>query len=130
MGIKDLTFATCNLCKHIRKIVVYIVLTGKRCLGPNIWPKTCLQARSTKNKTRLIWNTETIYYKKFGGMSDYLLFLTDKKIRHLHVFFWCVINVPKIDDLSIDFELNDRLKSSYYKKNPGVDRKSLPVTLS
>ena len=40
LGIKDLTPASCSLCKYTWEIVFCIVLTGKKRLGPDKWPKT------------------------------------------------------------------------------------------
>ena len=39
LGIKNSISATCSLCKYTWKVVVCMVLTGKRRLGLNIWPK-------------------------------------------------------------------------------------------
>ena len=40
LEIKDLTPVARNLCKYTWKVVVYMVLTGKRRLGPDIGPET------------------------------------------------------------------------------------------
>ncbi len=37
--IKDSTPTAHSLCKYTWKVVVCMVLTGKRCLEPDIWPE-------------------------------------------------------------------------------------------
>ena len=53
LRIKDLTPNARSLCKYTWKVVVYIVLTGKRHLGPDFWPETPQQAENTKSIMRI-----------------------------------------------------------------------------
>ena len=60
VGIKDSKSATCSLYKHTWEVMIYMVLTEEGCLGPNIWPETLKQAKSTKSIMRAAWNTEAM----------------------------------------------------------------------
>lgn len=46
-------------------LLKYIVLSGKDCLGLNIWPKTSYQDLNTKDMIIIIWHRKTIKQKKF-----------------------------------------------------------------
>ena len=49
-----------SLCKYAWEIDVCMVLTGKGCLGQDIWPETPQQAESMESIMRTMWNTEAI----------------------------------------------------------------------
>lgn len=68
--------------------MLYMVLTGKRRLGPDIWPKTPQQAKSTKNMIGAMWNMETMHWQKASGRLDFLLSLTNKKAKHIHILLF------------------------------------------
>ena len=53
LEIKDSTLASRSLCKYTWEVVLYIVLTGKERLGPDIWLKIPQQTKSTKNMMRI-----------------------------------------------------------------------------
>ena len=57
-GIKDSIPTALNLCKYTWKVVVCMVLTGKGRIGPDIWPETPKQAKSTEEMIRSIWSKE------------------------------------------------------------------------
>lgn len=44
-----------NLCKYIQKIILYMILTGKRYLEPDIWPKTADKVESIEDMMRKVW---------------------------------------------------------------------------
>ena len=50
--IKNLTSAACSSYKHTWEVMVCMILTGKRRLGADIWPKTLQQGKKTKNIMR------------------------------------------------------------------------------
>ena len=53
LGMKDLIPATCYLCKDIWNIAIWIVLTGKKRLEPDIWTKTPQQVENMENMMRI-----------------------------------------------------------------------------
>lgn len=61
LEIKDSTPAACSLCKYIWKVILCMVLTGKRCLRPDIWSEIIDQAKSIEDIIRGIW-TKKVYY--------------------------------------------------------------------
>ena len=58
-----------------------MVLTGKRSLGPDAWPKTLEQVESTEDMMRLIWGKEAHRQCKASETKSCLLFLSGKKSR-------------------------------------------------
>ena len=81
MGIKDLIPANCSLCKYTWEVFIYMVLTSKAHLGPNIWPKTPKQAESTKDMMRLIWGKEVYWQYKASATKSYSLSPSSKEAR-------------------------------------------------
>lgn len=69
--------------------MLYIVLTGKGCLMPDIWPKTPQQAKSIQKMIRVIWNIETICQQKASGRSDFPLSPIDKEAKHVRTLLFC-----------------------------------------
>ena len=49
MGIKDSMPEQASFCKYTWEVVVYMVITGKGRLGPDIWPKTLNQGTGTED---------------------------------------------------------------------------------
>lgn len=90
MKIKSLTFGAHNLYKYIWEIIAYMILTNKRHLGPDIWPKTFKQAKSIESMMRILWSTEAIHQRaKASRISDWLLSCTSKKAKHMHEILFC-----------------------------------------
>ena len=58
-----------------------MVLIGKRRLGPDIWPDTPEQAKSTEDMIRSIWGKEAHWQYKTSGNKNYLLSSSGKKAR-------------------------------------------------
>ena len=89
LGIKDSIPAGRSLYKYTWGIVVYMVLTGKRRLGPDIWPETPQQAKSTESMMRITWNTEAMRRRKASGKPDCPLAPTGKEARHVRALLFC-----------------------------------------
>lgn len=68
--------------------MIYMVLTDKDRLGPDIWPETSQQAKSIESMMKTIWNTEAMRQQKASGMSDSLLSPDGNEIKHVRVLFW------------------------------------------
>lgn len=66
IDIKDFVSKEVSLCKYTWKIIVYIIITGKRRLCPNIKPKTCNQGTNIKDMILNIWYKEVIEQKKLN----------------------------------------------------------------
>ena len=128
-GIKDSTSAAQSLYKYTWQIMIYMILTGEGRLRPNIWPKTFQQAKSTKSIMRAVCNTKAMRRQNASGILDSPLSLTGKS-QNMCIHSWSMICVNKIADMGIKFKLNHGLYSSYYRKNPSVGRKSLPIAWS
>lgn len=47
-SIKNLIFAVWKLCKRIKQVMIGMILTNKKRLGPNIWLKTSYQVKNIK----------------------------------------------------------------------------------
>ena len=60
MGIRDLTPTICTICKHTWEIMVYMILTSKGRLGPDIWSETFQQVESTEHILRAMLNTKAM----------------------------------------------------------------------
>ena len=87
-GIKDLIPATCSLCKYTCQVVVCMILTSKKCLGLDIWPKFPQKAKSTQSKVRSTWNIEAIWRLKGIRKLDCPLALTGKEAKHVHALLF------------------------------------------
>ncbi len=59
-GIKDSLPKQTSLCEYTRKNVAYMVMIGKRCSGPNIWPKTSNQGIGTEEIILTTWYKEVM----------------------------------------------------------------------
>ena len=70
-----------SLCKYTWEVVACIVLTGKGGLGPDIWPETPEQAKSTKDMMRSIWNKEAHWQCKASWTKSCLLSPLGKEAR-------------------------------------------------
>lgn len=66
-----------------------MILTDKGHLSLDMWPKTAQQAESTENIIRATLNKKAICWQKASKRSDFLLFLTDIKIKHLRALLFC-----------------------------------------
>ena len=66
-----------------------MVLTGKGRLEPDIWPKTLQQAESTKSIMKTTLNKEAMRWQKASKRSDFSLFSTNKKTRHVRALLFC-----------------------------------------
>lgn len=75
--------ASRSLCKYTWKLDIYMVLTGKGCLEPSIWPKTPQQAESTENMMKIILSIEAMRQQKASGKPDWLLTPTGKETKHM-----------------------------------------------
>ncbi len=52
--IKELTLVTCSLCEYKWEVILCMVLTSERCLGPDIWSETPDQVKDTEDMIRTI----------------------------------------------------------------------------
>ena len=60
-----------------------MILTSKRRLGPDIWPKTPEQAESTEDMMRSIWGKETHCQCNASETKSCLLFSSGKEVRYV-----------------------------------------------
>ena len=60
-----------------------MVLTEKGRLGPDIWPETSHQAKSTKSMMKITWNIKTMRLQKDSRTLESLLFPTNKEAKHV-----------------------------------------------
>ena len=70
LRIKNLTPAGGSLCKYIWKVVVCMVLTGKKRVGPDIWLKTLQQVENIERMMRIMWNTKAMRWQKASKKPD------------------------------------------------------------
>ena len=89
LEIKDSTSADRNLCKYTWENVVYIVLTGKRCLRLDILPKISQQTKSIENMIRITWNTEVMQWQKANRKPNCPFAPTSKEAKHVHILLFC-----------------------------------------
>ena len=68
--------------------MVYMILTCKGYLGPDIWPKTPNQVGNTESMMRTMWNTEAMRRRKSSGKPKCPLGPTEKKARHVRALFF------------------------------------------
>ena len=87
--IKDSIPTAHSLYKHTWVIVVYIVLTGKKSSGPDIWPKTPQQTKSTKNIMRTSWNGETMLQQKSSEKLNCPLASIGKEAKYICALLFC-----------------------------------------
>lgn len=62
--------------------------TGKRFLGPDIWPETLGQAKSIENMMKKLWGIEVNYWQKADRMPNNPLFLTGKEVKHMRLLLF------------------------------------------
>ena len=60
MDIKDFSPKQASFFEHNWKIIACIVMTGERCLGSDIWPKTFNQDTGTEEMMLTIWYKEAM----------------------------------------------------------------------
>ncbi len=89
LGIKDSIPAARSLCEYTWEVVVCMVLTGEGRLGPDIWPESPQQAKSTESMMRTTWNIEAMRRRKGSGKPDCPLTPTGKVVRHIHALLFC-----------------------------------------
>lgn len=58
---KNSILAICSLSKYTWEIILYIVLTGKRRWGPDIWPETAFQVKNIVDMMTKIWAIEAYF---------------------------------------------------------------------
>ena len=81
LGIKDSIPAARSPYKYTWEVVACMVLTGKRRLGPDIWPETPEQAESIEDMIRSIWGKEAHWRCKTSGTKSCPLSSSDKEAR-------------------------------------------------
>ena len=69
--------------------MIYMLLTGKDRLGPDIWPETLQQAKSTKSMMRAAWNTEAMRWQNASKMLDSPLSATGGEARQVDAYLIC-----------------------------------------
>ena len=65
-----------------------MILTGKGCLGLDIWLETPQQAESTENMMRTIWNMEAMRGQKNSEKPNCPLATTSKEARHVQTLLF------------------------------------------
>lgn len=65
--IKYSIIAAHDLGKYTQKVILYKVLTGKECLGPDILPEIPNQADGIKDIMTTVWVKKTYYWQKVNG---------------------------------------------------------------
>ena len=60
MGIKDSSPEQASFCKYPWEVVAYMVITGERHSGPDIWPETPNQGIGTENMILTTWYKEAM----------------------------------------------------------------------
>ena len=68
--MKDLMPAAQRLYEYTWEVVAYMILIGKEHLGPDIWPETPEQAKSTKNIMRSICGKKAHWQYKASGTKS------------------------------------------------------------
>lgn len=84
--IKDFISAICSLSEYIWEVILYMVLTSKEYLGPDIWLEVVDQAKNIEDIIKRIWAIEANYLQKASGTNAILLTLSDKKAKHISLF--------------------------------------------
>lgn len=49
----------CNLYKYTKKLVIYMILTGEKCLWSDLWPENYKQIKNMENIIKIIYSMET-----------------------------------------------------------------------
>lgn len=93
LRIKDLILVIYSLYKYTQKVILYMVLTDKKCLEPNIQPKIANQDKSTNNMMRKIWAKKTYCRQKISEIKSSTLFFFGKKAKYMSVLIFYHINI-------------------------------------
>ncbi len=64
-----------------------MVIIGKGCVGPDIWPETPEQAENTEDMMRTTWGKEDHCRRKASGTKIYPVSPSGKEARHVCPFF-------------------------------------------
>lgn len=62
-----------------------MVLIGKRCLGPDIWPETVGQAKSIKSMMTRVWFKEVQCQQRANKIKTCALSLSGKEFKHIYL---------------------------------------------
>lgn len=60
MSIRESLSKQTNLYEYTQEIIICMVITGKECSVPDIWPDTPNQATGTENIILTTWYKETM----------------------------------------------------------------------
>lgn len=64
--------------------MIYIILTNKKHLGSDIWPKVVDQTKNIENIIRRVWATEIDYQQKTSKTHFITLSSSDKKTKYIN----------------------------------------------
>lgn len=96
-NMENLTPATCSLCKYIWKVILFMILIRKRVLKPDIWSKIPDQSKDIEDMMWIIWDKEAHCRQKASGIGTYLLFLSGKEARYMHLFISCSVTIKLLN---------------------------------
>ena len=82
MGIKDFWPKQASLCEYTWEVIAYMVITGKRHSGPDIWLETPNQGIGTEDMILTIRYKEAIKRTKINLQQHYPLGPNAKEARY------------------------------------------------
>lgn len=82
MDIKDFSPKQASFCKYTWEIVAYMIITGKKHLGLDIWPGTLNQDISTKDMISTTQFKEVIKQKKINPQQQHPLSPSLRKVGY------------------------------------------------
>lgn len=103
--IKDIILTTWNVYKYTWEVILYIVLTGKRCSVPDIWPESLYESESRKNMMSTVLGRKAHYQQKAIRTETCLLFHSDKDVRHVNLFISRYITIQLLNQYRFRIQL-------------------------